>query len=175
MPSQKRKKDLNAKGSSCMLLCALAGRPDLCHAMTTASKFSSSPAECHHKLLKGVVRCSQIIRSWGFKHSRPLDKHVNELPESNCQTPAPPPEALGEFNVDMSLPKSIGFVKASFRSKSQKRRHITGCVFTFSGGAATHRSETQTLTAGSSTEAEFIAACNAAKTAKHLQCVSQDL
>ena len=77
-------------------------------------------------------------------------------------------EALGEFNVDASLPKLIGFVDGSFGSELQKRRSIAGCVLTFSGGANAHRSETQTLTAGGSTKAEFIAACDAAKTAKHL-------
>ena len=45
----------------------------------------------------------------------------------------------------------------------EKRRTSTQCAFTFSGGAIANKSETQTMTALSSTEAEFIAAFAATK------------
>ena len=44
-------------------------------------------------------------------------------------------------------------------------------VFTFCGGAAVYKSKTQSLTAGSLTEAEFIATHTAAKIAKYLQMI----
>ena len=47
----------------------------------------------------------------------------------------------------------------------------TGYVFTYSGGAVVYQSKTQSLTALSSTEAEFIAAVIAAKTAKYIRSV----
>ena len=115
------------------------GRPDACCAITTMSKFFSLPSKCHHKLLKGMVRHLRMTRNWGIKHSRPADKQLDGLSEPNHQAPAPLPEALGEFNVDTSLPKLIGFVDTSFGSELRKRRSITGCIFfTFSGGAAEH-------------------------------------
>ena len=59
--------------------------------------------------------------------------------------------------------KSMGFVDAACANDLQKGRLTTGHAFTFLGGAMVHRSKTQSLTALSSTEAEFIAAGTAAK------------
>ena len=52
-----------------------------------------------------------------------------------------------------------------------------GACYTFilSGAAVAYKSKTQTITATSSTEAEFIAAVAAAKTAKYLRSVLADL
>ena len=48
-------------------------------------------------------------------------------------------------------------------------------MFTYSGGAIVYRSKTQSLTALSSTEAEFIAAVTASKTAKYIRSVLAEL
>ena len=68
-----------------------------------------------------------------------------------------------------------GFLDASHGSDLGKRRSITGFVFTHAGGAVSHKSKTQTSTAGSSTEAEFIAAHDAGKTARRLRFALQEL
>ena len=67
--------------------------------------------------------------------------------------------------------KLIGFVDAAYANDLSKQRSTTGYVFTYSGGAVVYRSKTQSLTALSSTEAEFIAAVTAAKTAKYIRSV----
>ena len=158
-----------------LMYAMCTGRPDICYAITTMSKFSSSPSEYHYKLLKDIARYLRITRSWGIKFTRPTNKQLDDLPESNYQEPPPLPKALGDFDVDISAPRLIGFVDASFGSDLRKRRSITGFVFTFAGGAVAYRSKTQTLTASSSTEAEFIAAYDAAKTCKYLRYVLRDL
>ena len=48
-------------------------------------------------------------------------------------------------------------------------------VFTFCDSAVVYKSKTQSLTVGSSTEAEFIAAHTAAKIAKYLQIILKQL
>ena len=52
---------------------------------------------------------------------------------------------------------------------------VTGLVFTFCGGAVVYKSKTQSLTAGSSTEAEFSAAYTADKIAKYLRMILKQL
>ena len=100
---------------------------------------------------------------------------MNNTPDSNCQEPVPLPDAVWEFTVDISLPKFVGFVDASFGSELQKWRSITGCVFAFSRGSMACKSETQNVTASSSTEAEIIAAFTSAKAAQHLRFILQEL
>ena len=63
----------------------------------------------------------------------------------------------------------------AFGNDLTRRRSTTGIVFTYCGGAIIYQSKTQTLTAGSSTEAEFIAAVPAAKLTCYLRCVLKQL
>ena len=60
------------------------------------------------------------------------------------------------------------FVDAVYANDLRKSRSTTGVVFTFCGGAIVYKLKTQTITASSSTEAEFIAAHTAGKITRYL-------
>ena len=79
------------------------------------------------------------------------------------------------FDIDIDAPILRCFVDASHASDLQKRRSITGVVFTFCWGAIVYKSKTQSITTGSSTEAEFIAAHTAGKLTRYLQSVLKEL
>ena len=57
----------------------------------------------------------------------------------------------------------MGFVDAAHANNLRKHWYTTGLVYTFCGGSIVYKSKTQSLTASSSTEAEFIAAHTAAR------------
>ena len=130
-------------------MCAMVtAQPGIAHSVTTLRKFSSAPSECHCQPLKGLTNCLQMTKSWGIEHCRPKVKFPNDLPDFDwCQEPASHPEAVGEFNVDISQPKLIGFVDASHGSELRKQKSITSCVFTLSGDATECENKTQTITA----------------------------
>ena len=65
-------------------------------------------------------------------------------------------ESLPTFPVDVNQPKLMAFVDAVYANEQRKRRSTTGFVFTYCGGAIVYRSKTQSITAISSTEAEFL-------------------
>ena len=88
----------------------------------------------------GLTRCLQIPKSWGVKCRRPEDKFLSDPPESNCQEPAPLPEAVKEFTVDISQPRFLDFVDESHGSELRKWRSMTGRVFTFAGGVIARKS-----------------------------------
>jgi hypothetical protein len=71
------------------------------------------------------------------------------------------PQAVDHFQL-------YGYVDASHANDLRQRRSTTGYVFLLSGGVVAYRSKTQSLTATSSTEAEFIAAVSSGKVAKYL-------
>ena len=79
------------------------------------------------------------------------------------------------FDVNINQLILTGFVDAAHANELQKRRSTTGLVFTFCGSAVVYKSKTQSLTAGSSTEAEFIATHTATKIAKYLQMILKQL
>ena len=95
----------------------------------------------------------------------------SEPPEKQLQI-----ENLPDYPEPISAGKLVGFIDAAYANNLSKRRSTsTGYVFTYSGGAVVYRSKTQTLTALSSTETEFIAAVTAAKMAKYIRSVLSEL
>ena len=77
--------------------------------------------------------------------------------------------------VDINCPVLLGFVDAAHANDLRKRLSTTGVVFTFCGGAIVWKSKTQSLTAGSSTEAEFFAAYEAGKICRFLRMIMKQL
>jgi hypothetical protein len=69
----------------------------------------------------------------------------------------------------------VGFVDAAHATDLRQRRSTTGFAFLLAGGAVAYKSKTQSITATSSTEAEFLAAVSAAKTALYLRAVLSEL
>ena len=146
-------------------------RPDIGYSVTTLSKFSTAPAEYHYKLLKMVAKYLLMTSHWEirFKRSKPLPLTDKDYENGFCHTTSynipVDPTLKQAFNVDINTNKLVGFVDAAHANELRKRRSTTGVVFTFMGGAIVYKSKTQSLTASSSTEAEFIAAHAAAKVA----------
>jgi hypothetical protein len=85
--------------------------------------------------------------------------------------------------LDPSLPpfpacplnQLVGFVDASYAADPKTRRSITGIIFCYGGAAIAYKSKLQTTVATSSTESEFYAAVHAAKIAKYLCSVLDEL
>ena len=136
-------------------------RPDIGYAITTLSKFSTAPSAYHYKQLRHVAKYLRSTIGWGIEYTRP--KEVSGLPVTVEHEDLPKLEE--EFPVNINVSTLLGFVGASHGTDPRKMRSITGLVFTYCGGAVIYRSKTQSLTAGSSTEAEFIGAYTAGKIA----------
>jgi hypothetical protein len=69
----------------------------------------------------------------------------------------------------------VGYVDAAYGTDSKTWRSVTGTVFTLCGAAMAYHSKLQAVVATFSTEAEFIAAVQAAKTAKYLRSILANL
>ena len=147
-------------------------RPDIGYAITSLSKFSTRPSAVHYKLLRGVAKYLRSTRSWGIRFRRP--EPMNDM-EPGVKYDIELPSELRNFPVDIKEPRLKCFVDAAHANDLRQRRSTTGYVFTFAGGAVVYKSKTQTLTAGSSTEAEFIAAVSAAKAARYLRSVLREM
>ena len=80
-------------------------------------------------------------------------------------------ENLPLFPVNINQPKLMAFVDIAYAHDQRKRRSTTGFVFTYCDGAIVYRSKTQSITAISSTEVEFLVAVSCAKIALYLQSI----
>ena len=155
-----------------LLYAYVTCRPDIGYAITTLSKFSVAPADVHYRLLKGVAKYLRRTINWGIIYRR--TKLDASLPASTT-VPLPPDEDLPTFPGPTSPDQLIGFVDAAHANDLRKRRSTTGYAFLLCGGAVSYRTKTQSITATSSTEAEFLAAVLAAKHAKYLRAIMKEL
>ena len=148
-------------------------RPDIGYAVTSLSKFSNAPSKYHYKLLKGVAKYLRSTIDWGvrFHRTKPL-KHPQFQPTKWYNIPD---DNGFSKTVNINQPLLIGFCDAAHANDLRKRRSTTGIIFTFCGGAIVWKSKTQSLTAGSSTEAEFFAAYEAGKICRFLRMVMKQL
>ena len=148
-------------------------QPDIGYAVTALSKFSSAPSPFHYKILKGVAKYLQSTIDWNICFHCPKRlNHPYFSPlawydiKNYCSVP---------FDVNLNQLVLIGFVDSAHANNLRKCRSTTGLVFTFCDGAIVYKSKTQSLTAGSSTKDEFIAAHTAAKISCYLHMLLKQL
>ena len=133
-------------------------RPDVANATRELTKFVQDPGIKHWKAGQRILRYLKGTVDLKLKYRR------NQ----------PKAELVGAVDAEYrrSQPKAelVGAVDADWANDQDNRRSITGYTFSLSGGAAvTWSSRQQDTVAGSSTEAEYIAANSAVKEAVFLR------
>jgi len=122
-------------------------------------------------MLKKVAKYLRATKDWGiiYRRSRP----DTSLPPSNFIRSTTDAE-LPEFpNIDTQEP--VVFLDAAHANDLRNRQSTTGYAFLLCGGAISYRCKTQSITATSSTEAEFLAAVATAKHARYMRTIMTDL
>jgi hypothetical protein len=155
-----------------MMFAYVSCRPDIGYAVTLMSKYGSNPTAYHYRCLKNIARYLRTTRNWGIRYYRSdIDKSLQAGEPIDLERD----KSLPEYPEDIKKGKLICFVDAAYGNDPKRRRSTTGYAFTYAGGAIVYRSKAQSITAQSSTEAEFIAAVTAAKTAIYLRSVLNEL
>ena len=155
-----------------LLYAYVTCRPDIGYAVTTLSKFSTKPSDYHYVQLRKVAKYLRQTINWGIIYHKPNPDL--DLPPSP-PTIGPATEDLPDFPTPDYPAQLLCFVDAAHANDLRNRRSTTGYAFTLCGGAVSYRTKTQSITATSSTEAEFLAAVLAAKHAKYLRAVLSEL
>ena len=78
-------------------------------------------------------------------------------------------------NIDGASPEVVGFVDSDYAADKNRRRSITGFVFTMCGGAISWKSSLQSIVALLIIEAEYIALIEAVKEALWLRRLVSEL
>ena len=151
-------------------------RPDIGYGITLLSKFVSCPSEYHYyAYLKNLARHLRATNDWDIQFCRPAKNCDNELATSEPLEEWQQIDNLPSYPELITTGKLIGFVDTAYANDLVKQRSTMGYIFTYSGDLVVYRSKTQSLTTLSSTEAEFIIAVTAAKTAKYIRLVLSEL
>jgi hypothetical protein len=155
-----------------LLYAYVTCRVDISYSTVTLSKFSTCPHDVHYIMLKKVAKYLRETKSWGLVFRKP--KRDATLPRSTHERLVHPPD-LPPFPSAGTGLQLAGFVDAAHANDLRNRRSTTGYAFLLAGAAISYRCKTQSITATSSTEAEFLAAVTAAKHAKYLRAILRDL
>jgi len=154
-----------------LLYAYVTCRPDIGYATIMLSKFSTCPHDHHFAMLKKVAKYLRTTKDWGIIYRR--SQPDTSLPPSNFICSATNAE-LPEF-ATVNTQEPIAFLDAAHTNDLRNCRSTIGYVFLLCGGAIFYRCKTQSITASSSTEAEFLAAVATAKHARHMRAIMTDL
>ena len=146
-------------------------RVDIGYAICLLARFSTNPGDEHFHALRAVTKYLRHTKSWGLIYQRP--EPIDELPS----VPFP------YINTDPTLPpypkvdpdRLTGILDAAHATDLRTRRSTTGIMIFYGGAVIAYKSRLQSLTATSSTEAEFYAAVLCAKLIKYYRYVLQEL
>lgn len=129
-----------------IMYAMLCTRPDVSYALSITSRYQSDPGESHWKAVKNILK---YLR-------RTKDVFL----------------VFGGLEDDLVV---RCYTDASFQSHKDDYRSQSGYVFCLNGGAISWKSSKQSTVADSTTEAEYIAACDAAKEAVWIKKFVSDL
>ena len=118
-----------------IMYAMLCTRSDVSYALSMTSRYQSNPGESHWIAVKNVL------------------KYLRRTKDSSLV-----------FGGDSEL-RVKGYTDASFQTDRDDLKSQSGYVFVLNGGVVSWRSSKQSVTADSTTEAEYVAASEAAKEA----------
>ncbi|KAJ9558789.1 hypothetical protein OSB04_013403 [Centaurea solstitialis] len=129
-----------------IMYAMLCTRPDVAYSVSVTSRYQQNPGEPHWVAVKNIL------------------KYLRRTKEMFL--------VFGGTEDEISV---TGYSDASFQTDRDDFRSQSGYVFTLNGGAISWKSSKQDTIADSTTEAEYIAACDAAKEAVWLRNFLSDL
>ncbi|KAE8708925.1 Serine/threonine-protein kinase HT1 [Hibiscus syriacus] len=130
----------------CLMYAMVCTRPDLAHDVSQVCKYMSKPGKQHWEAVKWIFRYLKGTVGHGII-----------------------------FGSQRDNPLVVGYVDSDYASDLDNRRSTTGYVFTIGGGPICWKSTVQSVVALSTTEAEYMAAAEAAKEALWLTGLVKEL
>ena len=129
-----------------LMYAMVCTRPDIAQAVGLVSRYMANPGKTHWEAVKYIFR------------------YLRGTPDHGL--------VFGGRDRDFSL---VGFCDSDYAGDRDRRKSTSGYVFTIGGTAISWRARLQTIVALSTTEAELIAAVEAAKEALYLRRLLCDL
>jgi hypothetical protein len=120
-----------------LMYAMICTRPDLAHAVSVVSRFMHNPGKEHWNAVKWILRYLKGTTDFGLLFDKNSVK-TNDV---------------------------IGFVDSDYAGDLDKRRSISGYIFSLCGSAVSWKASLQSVVALSTTEAEYVASTEGVKEA----------
>jgi hypothetical protein len=149
-------------------------RPDIAFTSVKLSQSNSRPAEIHYHGLKHAIRYLYTTKTDGLyywrTHPRP---DLPDLPlpaiNSNAQ------DLLLDNRPDHEASIAVAYGDSDWATCVKTRRSFSGICIQLAGGTIAYKTKFQPTVALSSTEAEFMAACDVGRMSLYIRSILWDL
>ena len=154
-----------------LLFTMVTTRPDISYPVLKLSKFSNFPSEIHYLAIKTLFRYLRNTSDDGILFWRKDTLRNSDLPD------IPPPRLFHLANPKLQQnPEEVtAFVDANWAQDQNNRKSITGMALLYAGALVYYKTKYQTTISHSTTEAEFTAACDAAKAILYLRTILEQM
>lgn len=144
-------------------------RPDISPHAIKLSQYLDNPAREHYHAAKLLVDYLAATITEGIYYWR--DEPVDSLPEGDLPT-----LHADNHTLSATLHQDLtGFVDSDWAGDTIRRKSISGIAIMLAGGVVAYKSKRQEVIALSTTEAEFVAACDAGKVILFFRSILEDL
>ena len=171
--SLEKKMGLNYRQAIGELLYAMVTcRPDISFPVIKLSQYSLNPSETHYKAVRQLYLYLRATSTDGIYYWR---KHPqNTLPIGD--DPFPKPSIYeSTFQPTPDIGRLEAGVDATWGNDSEHRKSVSGYALMLSGGCVLYKTRYQPTVALSSTESEFTAACDAAKSILYVRSILEEI
>ena len=149
-------------------------RPDIAYAVVKLAQANTCPSKDHYLAAQHCMRYLHETRSDGIYYWRSTSR------ADLAEVPVPDRKSTPQSRLDDGRPEHSGtdlhcFVDSDWATDPLTRRSFTGICLRFAGGTIGYKTRFQPTVALSSTEAEFMAACDAGKMLLYVRSILYDL
>ena len=148
-------------------------RPDISFPLIKLSQYSTKPALEHFKAVQELYNYIRFTKSDGIYYwhkEQGMDLPAGPIPETKENVNYTP-----ETRQQYSMLNTRASVDSDYANDTTHRRSVTGIAIKLAGGTIFYKTAFQATVALSSTEAEFIAACKAAKIILYIRSILDDI
>ena len=156
-----------------LLYAMVTCRPDISYACIKMSQYSKDPAEEHYKAVREIFNYLAQTVDDGIYFWR--DKPNDALPVGPMPRIQRDDHPTADENIEDESDQLRGDVDSDWAGDNKHRRSISGYALTLAGASIYYKSKFQECISLSSTEAEFQAACEAAKSILYVRSILQEI
>ena len=151
-------------------------RPDISFAAIKLSQYSTAPARVHFDALQDIFPYLKATKDDGIYFWRKTPRDDLPIgPKPECKQDANYNETEVPTRQETDVRKLGGAVDSDHAGDVSHRKSVTGVVVKLAGGAVLYKTAYQQSLAHSSTELEFVAACDAGKYILYLRSLLEEI
>lgn len=182
-PEEKVQKELQRRfkfnyrsGVGELIYAMVTCRPDISAVTVKCAQHSTCPADIHFQAVKHAIKYLVATRKDGiyFWRATPLTS-LPEHPLPLCATALHGPLPPHVHRPQHACEEMHAYVDSDWATCPKTRRSFTGSIIKMAGGTIAYKTKLQPTVALSSTEAEFMAACDTGKMILFIRSILWDL